>query len=81
MNDLAGVPSDQGKYEAAEEMYQRALQLVVKMLSPEHRVTLANMDGLARVLSDQGKYETAEEMQQRALERMVKVLGPEHPTC
>ena len=36
MNNLARVLSDQGEYDAAEEMYRRALELGEKVLGPEH---------------------------------------------
>jgi tetratricopeptide (TPR) repeat protein len=73
------VLRDQGKYEAAEEMHQRALELKERVLGPEHPSTLTSMYNLAGVLRDQGKYEAAEEMHRRALELCERVLGPEHP--
>jgi tetratricopeptide (TPR) repeat protein len=69
----------QGKYEAAEEMSQRALKGREKVLGVEHPDTLASVNNLAVVFRYQGKYEAAEEMSQRALEGRKKALGVEHP--
>src|SRR2546423_14718082 len=65
---LANMLSGQGKYEQAEEMHQRVLELRETVLGKEHPDTLMSMNNLANVLSDQGKYEQAEEMHQRGLE-------------
>jgi tetratricopeptide (TPR) repeat protein len=78
-SNLATVLRDQGKYEAAEEMQRRALELDRKVLGLEHPTTLLSMNNLAGVLGDQGKYEAAEEMRRQELELREKVLGPEHP--
>ena len=62
MNNLAVVLDSQGKYEAAEEMYRRTLELREKVLGSKHPDTLMSMNNLAGVLDDQGKYDTAMEM-------------------
>jgi len=53
MNNLALVLDSQGKYEAAEEMHRRALELCEKVLGPEHPSTLVSMNNLARMLDSQ----------------------------
>ena len=50
MNNLALVLRIQGKYEEAEEMHRRALELKEKVLGPEHPSTLTSMNNLAVVL-------------------------------
>jgi hypothetical protein len=62
MNNLALAVSDQGTYEAAEEIHQRVLGLEEKTLGPEHPNMLGNMSNLTLVFLKQGKYEAAEEM-------------------
>lgn len=59
---LAVVLESQGKYEAAEEMHRRVLELIEKVPSPEH----------------QGKYKETEEMHRRTLELRKKALGHAH---
>jgi len=47
---LAWVLRDQGKYEAAEEMNRRALDVGERILGPEHPDTLTSVSRLAGVL-------------------------------
>ncbi len=75
-NNLAEVLRRQEKYEAAEEMHQRALEGREKALGLEHPFTLASVNNLA---GDRGKYEAAEDIDRRAWEGREKVLGFEHP--
>jgi tetratricopeptide (TPR) repeat protein len=69
-----------GKYKEAEQMYQQALELIGKVLGPEHPSTLNSMNNLALVLDSQGKHEEAEQMHRQTLELEEKVLGQEHPS-
>jgi tetratricopeptide (TPR) repeat protein len=78
MNEIAETLRGRSKYEAAEEMHRRTLELRKNMLGPEHPDTLTSMNNLAEILRSQDKYEAAEEMHRRALELREKVLGPEH---
>jgi hypothetical protein len=68
MNDLASVLKSQGKYEAAEELHRRELDLCKKVLGLEHPKTLTSMNNLALVLESQGKHEAAEELHRQELE-------------
>jgi len=77
---LALVLSDQGKYEAAEEMIRRVLDEEGKVLGVEHPSTLTSASNLAIVLQVQGKYKAAQEMNLRALDGQKKILGVEHPS-
>jgi Flp pilus assembly protein TadD len=43
MNNLAGVLSDQGRYEEAERMHRQALELREKVLGLEHPETLTSV--------------------------------------
>ena len=71
--------TDQGKYEEAEPLYQRALTIREKALGPEHPDTASTLNNLALLYNNQGKYEEAEPLYQRALAIREKALGPEHP--
>lgn len=53
MDNLVEVRRGQGKYEAAEQMHRRALELREKVLGPEHPATLASMNNLAAVVDSQ----------------------------
>ena len=64
ISNLAWVLERQGKYEAAEEMNLRALEIQEKALGPEHPDTLASVSNLAWVRMRQGKFKAAVEMNQ-----------------
>ncbi len=64
VSNLVAVLERQGKYEAAKEMNQRALNGREKVLGMKHPSTLTSVSNLALVLRYQGKYEAAEEMNQ-----------------
>ena len=76
---LASLLEDQGMYEQAQLMHQRALEGAEKALGLDAYSTLKCLDNLALVLLKQGKYEQAEQMNRRALKTKEKVLGPDHP--
>ena len=49
LNNLAGLNRDQGKYEEAESLYQRALAIYTKVFGPQHpgtRTIQRNYDAL-----------------------------------
>ncbi|OAP56891.1 hypothetical protein AYL99_09003 [Fonsecaea erecta] len=78
-NNLALVLSDQGKYEAAEQMHREVVEVIERALGKEHPSTLTSINNLALVLSHQGKYEAAEQMHREVVEVRERVLGKEHP--
>ena len=65
LSDLAGLLRDQGRYEEAELLHRRALNIVD---------TLNDLAGLHR---DQGRYGEAEPLYRRALALRVQALDPE----
>ena len=79
LNNLANLYADQGKFELAEPLYQRALEAREQVLGPEHPDTLRTVNNLANLYTDQGKFELAEPLFQRALEASERVLGADHP--
>jgi hypothetical protein len=52
MGNLAGVLSRQGKYEQAEEMHRRTLELKETVLGKEHPSTLTSVYCLAHTLGE-----------------------------
>ena len=77
--NLANLYDEQGKYEQAEPLYQRALEVREKVLGPEHPDTVRPLDNLANLYLDQGKYEQAEPLYQQALSTYERALGANHP--
>jgi tetratricopeptide (TPR) repeat protein len=76
---LAELYQQQGKYEQAKALYQRALSIREQHLGPEHPDTASSLHGLAELYQQQGKYEQAKALYQRALHIREQCLGPDHP--
>ena len=80
VNNLAVLYWQQGKYEEAEPLYQRALEARERVLGPEHPDTAQTLGDLAVLYVDQGKFEQAKSLYLRALAIYESVLGTDHPT-
>ncbi|MBO0790394.1 MAG: tetratricopeptide repeat protein, partial [Ktedonobacteraceae bacterium] len=78
LNGLANLYRDQGKYEQAEPLYQRALD-IRKQQGPTHPHTAFTLHDLANMYWDQGKYQQADPLYQQALAICEQRLGPDHP--
>jgi CHAT domain-containing protein/Tfp pilus assembly protein PilF len=68
----------QGQYPEAEALYQRALEIGRKHLSPESVPWALWLDVVAELYKAQGRYAEAEPLNRRALEILEKQLPPEH---
>ncbi|EFY88023.1 kinesin light chain 1 [Metarhizium acridum CQMa 102] len=68
-----------GKYQAAEQMYRKALELQKAALGKDHPDTLTSMNNLANVLNSLGKYKMAEKMHRQILKLRKAVLGKDYP--
>ena len=75
---LAELLYQQVQYNAAEQMYLRALAGYEKALGPDHMLTLSTVNDLGNLYRDQGKLAEAEQMYLRALAGYEKALGPDH---
>ena len=69
MENLAVTYSNQEKYEEAEELEVKVLDLCTKVLGQEHPHTLTLIENLAKTYKGQGKMD---------LDLYNEVLGPEH---
>jgi tetratricopeptide (TPR) repeat protein/DNA-binding XRE family transcriptional regulator len=70
---------ERARYEQAEALYQRAIDLGELLSGREHDELARALDGLAFLCGEQGKYGHAEELGSRALRLREEALGPEHP--
>jgi|GEM_PF-3269414 len=77
--NAAEVNRAQGKYAAAEPLYQRALLKMEKALGPNHPLVASVLNNLATLYQAQGRYAEAEPLYQWALAIVKKTLGPDHP--
>jgi CHAT domain-containing protein/Tfp pilus assembly protein PilF len=79
LNNLAVLYKKEGKYAAAEPLYQRCLAIMEKALGRDHPSLASALDNLAGLYSAQGRYAAAEPLYRRALQIREKALGPDHP--
>ena len=57
----------------------KELELLLRVLGPDHPDTLNTMHGIAIALYNQGKYEEALKFYQEVLDKRKQILGPDHP--
>jgi tetratricopeptide (TPR) repeat protein len=58
----------QGRYDEAEPLYHRALEVREQVLGKEHPDTLSSINNLAELYKAQGRYEEAEPLLRRVPE-------------
>jgi tetratricopeptide (TPR) repeat protein len=78
-DNMAGVLSNQGKYDEALQAYQEVFDKRKDLLGPEHPSTLTTQNNMAGVLSYLGKYEEALQAYEEIFDKEKDLLGPEHP--
>ncbi|GJQ58361.1 MAG: tetratricopeptide repeat protein [Candidatus Scalindua sp. AMX11] len=79
-NNLALLYHDMGKYEVAEPLYKRSLEIKEKALGLDHPSVATTLNNLANLYREQGKYEEVEPLYKRSLEIKEKTLGSDHPS-
>ncbi|KAI8607068.1 kinesin light chain [Chytriomyces sp. MP71] len=79
MNNLAGLYKRQAKYDQAEPLYVKCLQLREKTLGRQHPSTLTSINNLAGLHECKGEYEVAEPLYVECCEASEKLLGRQHP--
>uniref|UniRef100_A0A8H7NHI4 NB-ARC domain-containing protein n=1 Tax=Bionectria ochroleuca TaxID=29856 RepID=A0A8H7NHI4_BIOOC len=79
MADLATTYYAQGRYNDAEEISVKVLELRREELGEKHPDTISSMADLATTYHVQGRYEEAEKLKDEALELRREVLGEKHP--
>ncbi|KAF3164448.1 hypothetical protein TWF225_001662 [Orbilia oligospora] len=80
VHNIAGVFSNQGKYDEAMQWYQRAIAGSEKALGKDHPSTLDTVNNIALVFGNQGKYDEAMQWYARALAGKEQALGKDHPS-
>lgn len=78
LNNLAALYHLQGKYEMAEAMYERCLDLKLDLHGEDHLEVAVNLHNLAALSCAKLRWEKAEILYIRALEIREKHLGKEH---
>ncbi|KAL7920802.1 hypothetical protein ACQKWADRAFT_297339 [Trichoderma austrokoningii] len=67
-----------GRYQAAESMHRRALELNEKLLGKDHRNVLVNKSKVGIALHCLGRYSEAEKIFRQVFEVREKLLGKDH---
>ncbi|CAN0141647.1 unnamed protein product, partial [Ectocarpus sp. 8 AP-2014] len=70
----------QGKYEEADVLNTRAIEIQEKALGPDHPSLATSLTTRSWLLKTKGKYEEADVLNRRAIEIQEKALGPDHPS-
>ncbi len=78
LNNLAALYHLQAKYEMAEAMYERCLDLKLDLHGDDHLEVAVNLHNLAALACAKRRWEKAEILYIRALEIREKHLGMEH---
>uniref|UniRef100_A0A3Q4HWX1 Nephrocystin-3 n=1 Tax=Neolamprologus brichardi TaxID=32507 RepID=A0A3Q4HWX1_NEOBR len=80
LNNLAALHTERREYEAAEDMYERALDIRKKALSPDHPSLAYTLKHLAMLYKRRGKLEKAVPLYELSLDIREKSFGPKHPS-
>ena len=78
-NNLALLLKDQGKYDQAEPLYRRAIEIDESVLGKDHPDVANRYNNHAGLLQAQGMYDQAEPLYRRAIEILQTKLGLDHP--
>lgn len=78
LNNLAALYHVQGKYGMAEELYEKCLDLKLKIYGEEHLEVAVNLHNLAVLHSAKRTFLKAELLYKRTLEIREKLLGADH---
>ncbi len=79
LNETAFRLHQLGKFQAAEPLYRRALEICERVFGPYHPATAASLNDLARFYHDMSRYVEAEPLYRKALAIREKALDPDHP--
>jgi len=69
----------QGRYQDAEPLFIKALELSKRLLGEEHPSVATSYNNLALLYKSQGRYQDAEPLYVKALEIAELNLGVDHP--
>ena len=80
LNNLTELYRNQGHWVEAEPLFQRALEILERALSPNHpAITNNSLNNLALLYHAQGRTADAEPLFQHALAIRERALDPDHP--
>jgi len=68
-----------GRYAQAQPLYEKVLEIHLRLLTDDHRYTADSYDNLASDLDEQGRYAQAQPLYEKALEIRRRLLTDDHP--
>jgi tetratricopeptide (TPR) repeat protein len=74
-----GEQDQQGNHEQAVLAAQKAIEVAIATVGPDHPYVAISLNNLALLYSKQGDYLKAEPLYKRSLAIWEKLLGPDHP--
>ena len=78
MGNLANTFGMLGRWNEAEQLEIRVMDMRKKLLGAEHRDTLTSMANLASTYRNQGRWNEAEQLDIQVMGMMQKLHGGEH---
>jgi len=79
MNEQAETLRTEGKYSAAQPLFEKSLEIHRRLLTDDHPEIAQSYNQLAFNLENRGKSAEAESLFRKALTIQLKALGEEHP--
>lgn len=79
LHQLLIVRSSQGRYDEAEELGQRSLEIRERLLGTDHHHTGATLGMIGLAILDSGRHAEAEELLARSARILEANLSPRHP--
>ena len=67
-----------GELEQAKDYHQRAIEITINVLGPNHIDVATSYNNLGLVYKAMGELEPAKDYHQRSIEIYINVLGPNH---
>ncbi len=78
-HQLGWIKDDQGKYTEAIEFYEKALEILQKILPPNHPLLGTSYNNISTVYENMGEYLKALSYYEKDLEILQKTLPANHP--
>src|SRR5262249_43206230 len=79
LNAQAETLYAQGKFAAAQPLYEKALEIRRRLLTDDHPGTADSYDSLGADLNDHAQYAAAQPLLEKALEIRRRLLSDDHP--
>lgn len=79
LNNMAALYHTQGKYKMAEDLYDRCLDLKIRLHGEDHIEVALNLHNLAALHSAKARWALAEPLYLRSLEIKEQVFGKDSP--